>query len=280
MKILTTITETHSYLNSLRDKDKSIGFVPTMGALHHGHLELLRRSKNENDISVCSIFVNPIQFNNPEDLKKYPRTLESDIEKLKSVHCDVLFVPDVQEMYPEDNKKQYDFGLLEKVMEGEFRPGHFNGVAVVVKLLFDIIEPNRAYFGEKDFQQLAIINEMVRQENIKIEIIPCAIVREKDGLAMSSRNVRLTAEERKLAPTIYKILSTVKDKKQTQSIEELSKWAKSELNTVQGMKVEYFEIVNAENLQKIESFTKCAHSVACVAVYLGAVRLIDNIRLT
>jgi len=280
MKILKTITETHSYLNSLRDENKSIGFVPTMGALHQGHLELLSRSKKENEASVCSIFVNPIQFNNPEDLKKYPRTIESDIEKLKSVYCDVLFVPDVQEMYPEDNKKQYDFGLLEKVMEGKFRPGHFNGVAVVVKLLFDIIEPNRAYFGEKDFQQLAIINAMVKQENLKIEIVPCAIVREKDGLAMSSRNVRLTSKEREIAPIIYKTLDSVKNKKNKQSIQELSDWAKSELNMIPGMEVEYFEIVNTENLQAIKSFDDSQHSVACVATYLGDVRLIDNIRLT
>jgi len=280
MKILKTITETHSYLNSLRDENKSIGFVPTMGDLHQGHLELLSRSKKENEASVCSIFVNPIQFNNLEDLKKYPRTIESDIEKLKSVHCDVLFVPDVQEMYPEDNKKQYDFGLLEKVMEGKFRPGHFNGVAVVVKLLFDIIEPNRAYFGEKDFQQLAIINAMVKQENLKIEIVPCAIVREKDGLAMSSRNVRLTSKEREIAPIIYKTLDSVKNKKNKQSIQELSDWAKSELNMIPGMEVEYFEIVNTENLQAIKSFDDSQHSVACVATYLGDVRLIDNIRLT
>lgn len=280
MKILKTIEETQSYLNTLRDANKSIGFVPTMGALHHGHLELLRRSKNKNDISVCSIFVNPIQFNNPEDLKKYPRTFEDDCRKLESVNCDVLFAPDVQEMYPEDNKKQYDFGLLEKVMEGKFRPGHFNGVAVVVKLLFDITEPNRAYFGEKDFQQLAIINEMVKQENLKIEIVPCAIIREKDGLAMSSRNVRLTTEERELAPKIYQTLTSIKGRKQTQSIAELCEWAQNELNNVPGMEIEYFEISNADNLQQIHSFDESNHSVACVAVFLGAVRLIDNIRLT
>lgn len=280
MKILKTIEETKLYLNALRSANKSIGFVPTMGALHKGHLELLSRSKNENDISVCSIFVNPIQFNNPEDLKKYPRTFEDDCRKLESVNCDVLFAPDVQEMYPEDNKKQYDFGLLEKVMEGKFRPGHFNGVAVIVKLLFDICEPHRAYFGEKDFQQLAIINAMVKQENLKIEIVPCAIVREKDGLAMSSRNVRLTTEERKVAPRIYQILTSVKEKKQTQSIAELYEWVKNELNNVPGMEIEYFEISNAENLQQIQSFDECTYSVACVAVFLGAVRLIDNIRLS
>ena len=279
MKILKTIAETQAYLNTLRDANKSIGFVPTMGALHKGHLELLSRSKSENKVSVCSIFVNPIQFNNPEDLKKYPRTLEGDIEKLKSVHCDVLFVPDVQEIYPEENKKQYDFGMLEKVMEGKFRTGHFNGVAVVVKLLFDIVEPNQAYFGEKDFQQLAIINAMVKQENLSIEIVPCAIVREKDGLAMSSRNVRLTTAERETAPIIFQTLKSVKEKIHDRSANELCDWAKSELNNAPGMEVEYFEIVNAENLQTIDSINDSKPAVACVALFLGSVRLIDNIRL-
>lgn len=280
MIVLKTIAETQSYLNSLREKNKTIGFVPTMGALHQGHLELLSRSKNENDISVCSIFVNPIQFNNPEDLIKYPRTFDDDCSKLESVNCDVLFAPDAKEMYPEENQKQYDFGLLEKVMEGKFRPGHFNGVAVVVKLLFDITEPHRAYFGEKDFQQLAIINAMVKQENLNIEIVPCAIVREKDGLAMSSRNVRLTAEERETAPIIYKTLTSVKKKRNTQSIAELNEWAAQQINNVPGMKLEYFEIVDAENLQAIKSLDESPQTVACVATFLGAVRLIDNIRLS
>lgn len=280
MKILMTIAETQRYLNDLRNANKSIGFVPTMGALHQGHLELLSRSKNENDISVCSIFVNPIQFNNPEDLKKYPRTFEADCSKLESVNCDVLFAPDATEMYPEKNQKEYDFGLLEKVMEGKFRPGHFNGVAVVVKLLFDITEPHRAYFGEKDFQQLAVINAMVKQEKLKVNIVPCATVREEDGLAMSSRNVRLTAEEREIAPIIYKTLTSIKERKYTFSIKELCDWAKSELNNTARMEIEYFEIVDSENLQPIHSFKDCPHSVACVASFLGSVRLIDNIRLT
>lgn len=279
MKIFKSITETQHYLRSLRS-EKTIGFVPTMGALHQGHLELLKRSKRENDISVCSIFVNPIQFNNPDDLKKYPRTMASDIEKLRLVDCDVLFAPEVQEMYPEENKKQYNFGQLDKVMEGKFRPGHFNGVAVVVKLLFDITKPHKAYFGEKDFQQLAIIKQMVKQEKLNIEIIPCEIIRENDGLAMSSRNIRLTTEERKAAPIIYQTLKKVKEKIHTQSIDRLCEWAINELNKVEGMEVEYFEIVDNEYLQPVQSITEKAHSVACAAVFLGAVRLIDNMRLT
>ena len=280
MKIFKTITETQSYLNPLRNEDKSIGFVPTMGALHQGHLELLNSSKNENNVTVCSIFVNPTQFNKPEDLKKYPRTLKHDIEKLEGINCDVLFVPEVQEIYPKENNKQYDFGMLDKVMEGKFRPGHFNGVAVVVKLLFDIIDPHRAYFGEKDFQQLAIINQMVKQENLKIEIVPCPIVRENDGLALSSRNVRLTKEKREIAPIIYKVLTSAKEKIRIQSIAHIREWAISALNNIQGIEVEYFEIVDSENLQPIEFIHSSTHAVACVATFLGAVRLIDNIRLT
>ncbi len=279
MKIFKTISETQSYLRNLKQK-QSIGFVPTMGALHEGHLELLRRSKKENNISVCSIFVNPIQFNNPEDLKKYPRTLEADIEKLKSVNCDVLFAPEVNEMYPEKNTKQYDFGMLDKVMEGKFRPGHFNGVAVVVKLLFDIIDPHRAYFGEKDFQQVAIINAMAKQEKMALEIIPCPIVRESDGLAMSSRNVRLTAEERKVAPIIYQTLKSVKENLKPEKIVDLCNWAVSNLNQTPGMKVEYFEIVDTETLQPISNISEKPHTIACVAAFLGKVRLIDNMQLT
>jgi pantoate--beta-alanine ligase len=280
MKIVKTITETINYLNSLRNGGKSIGFVPTMGALHEGHLELLRKSKNENNISVCSIFVNPIQFNNTEDLKKYPRTMEKDINKLKSVNCDVLFVPEVNEIYPEENTKVYDFGTLDKVMEGKFRPGHFNGVAIVVKLLFDIVPAHRAYFGDKDFQQLAIVNEMVRQENLKIKVIPCPIVREKSGLAMSSRNTRLTSDELKIAPVIYKTLKSVKNKIKNHSISQLKEWAINELNNAKGINVEYFEIVDTENLQAINSIFESKHTIACVTVFLGKVRLIDNIRLT
>ncbi|HFB61616.1 MAG TPA: pantoate--beta-alanine ligase, partial [Bacteroidetes bacterium] len=197
MKKFTTIKETKEYLSGQKAAGKTIGFVPTMGALHEGHLELMRRARKENDLLVVSIFVNPIQFNNPDDLKKYPRTLEDDMEKLKSVDCNVLFAPDAAEMYPEKVTTQYDFGELDKVMEGKFRPGHFNGVAVVVKKLFDIVQPHRAYFGEKDFQQLAIIKKLVEMENIPVEIVPCPIVRDPAGLAMSSRNRLLTPEQRK-----------------------------------------------------------------------------------
>ncbi len=280
MKIIKTIAETQSYINALKAENKSIGFVPTMGALHEGHLELLKRSKKENDISVCSIFVNPIQFNNPEDLEKYPKTMKTDIEKLESVGCDVLFAPEVNEMYPDEVSKEYDFGGLDKVMEGKFRPGHFNGVAVVVKLLFDIVPAHNAYFGEKDFQQLAIVNEMVRQEKIDISIRPCPIIREKSGLAMSSRNARLTDKELAIAPLIYHTLFAVKNKIHELSVAELKKWAINELHQVEGMEVEYFEIVDTVKLQPVNSIHEVEHTVACVAAFLGKVRLIDNIRLS
>ena len=280
MKIFESINETNQYINSLKSKGKTIGFVPTMGALHEGHLELLRRSKRENEISVCSIFVNPIQFNNPEDLKKYPRTMESDIKKLESVQCDILFAPEVAEMYPEKVEKVYNFGELDKVMEGKFRPGHFNGVAVVVKLLFDIIPAHNAYFGDKDFQQLAIVKDMVRQEQLDIIINPCPIIREKSGLAMSSRNRRLTEKELKIAPVIYKTLKAVKEQSKIKNIEELKLWATEELNQTEGMEVEYFEIVDTEKLQPVKSLNDAKHTVACVAAYLGNVRLIDNMRLS
>jgi pantoate--beta-alanine ligase len=216
MITFSKIVDTQTFLYQQKTNGLKIGFVPTMGALHEGHLELMRRAKQENDILVASIFVNPIQFNNKEDLKKYPRNLNRDAELLKSVGCDVLFAPDTKEMYPEGQiSKSYDFGDIEHVMEGSSRPGHFNGVGVVVSRLFEICIPHNAYFGEKDFQQLAIIKKLVDIENTRVNIVPCAIVREADGLAMSSRNVRLTDHEREIAPFIYQTLKMAKSSKDT-----------------------------------------------------------------
>ncbi len=278
MKIINTIINTKKYLNNIRLQNLSIGFVPTMGALHEGHLELIRKAKNENDFVVCSIFVNPIQFNNPEDLEKYPRNLETDISKLEKTGCDLLFFQSVKEMYPAPVKTRYDFGDLEKVMEGKHRQGHFNGVAIVVKKLFEIIKPDKSYFGEKDYQQLVIIQALVTKYNIPVEIIPCDTVREPDGLAKSSRNKRLTPEERKIAPVIYQILKEVKNKAGKTSINELTKWAEQQLNNCNGMKTEYFEIVDKKTLQPIESWEN-KNCIACVALFLGKIRLIDNIFL-
>ncbi len=281
MKKFTTIKETSEYLSGQKAAGKTIGFVPTMGALHEGHLELMRRARKENDLLVVSIFVNPIQFNNPDDLEKYPRTLEDDIEKLKSVGCDVLFAPDVDEMYPEKEKepKQYDFGELDKVMEGKFRPGHFNGVAVVVKKLFDIVQPHRAYFGEKDFQQLAIIKRLVEMENIPVEIVPCPIVREPDGLAMSSRNRLLTPEQRKEAPFIYQTLLEAKRRRDHICANPLRQMIINRFEGNENFRLEYFDIVNDKTLQPINSWNNKVGTVACVAAWLGNVRLIDNIRI-
>lgn len=277
MEILTTVSETRKYLNNFLELSKTIGFVPTMGALHQGHLELVRKAKKENDIVAVSIFVNPIQFNNKEDLDKYPRTYEKDIALLESVGCDLLFYPSEKEIYPEPDSTKYNFGNLENVMEGKHRPGHFNGVGVVVKRLFDIINPHKAYFGEKDFQQLAIIKSLVAQLNLKVEIIPCPIVREDDGLAMSSRNTRLSIEERQLAPFIYKTLLKAKEKAKDISVKEVELWVANEFSQHKEFDLEYFEIVDSTTLQAINNWTETTAAIGCIAVFMGSVRLIDNI---
>ena len=279
MNVFKKISETTHYLENQKKAGKTIGFVPTMGALHDGHLELMRRAKSENNILAVSIFVNPIQFNNPDDLKKYPRDIEKDSKLLESVGCNVLFVPDVNEMYPEEVNKTYDFGLLENVMEGAFRSGHFNGVAVVVKKLFEIILPDRAYFGEKDFQQLAIIQKLVEIENLPVKIVPCPIVRESDGLAMSSRNERLTKAERNLAPFIYKTLNSVKEKASSMTVDEVKLMVENMFRDQPEFTLEYFEIADAVNLQPVGNWRETQGIVAFIAAFLGNVRLIDNIRI-
>lgn len=279
MQLTKTIASTKQFVHDVRQQGRTIGFVPTMGALHQGHLELMRRAKKENDILVVSIFVNPIQFNNPEDLKKYPRVLEQDLELLKTVNCDLVFVPDVKEMYPESITKTYDFGLLEKVMEGAFRPGHFNGVAIVVQKLIEIAQPHKAYFGEKDFQQLAIIKKLVEIEQINVEIIPCAIVREADGLAMSSRNARLSPEERTIAPKIHQILIEVAAKAKQMDPKSLEKWGFEQLKAEKHFVPEYFQLADDINLQPIDNWHQNHGIRAFVALHLGKVRLIDNIRI-
>jgi len=281
MITFTTIKEIQKYLRQFRKKGKSVGFVPTMGALHEGHLMLIRRSKAENDITVCSIFVNPIQFNNMEDLTKYPRMPATDSRLLAGEGCDIVFIPAEEEMYPGGKKPEVevDFGILDKVMEAKFRPGHFKGVAVVVKLLFDIVEPTRAYFGKKDFQQLAVIKYMVKMMKIPVEVISCNTVRENDGLAMSSRNLRLTIGERTIAPYIYQVLSRVKEMAGIMPIEELKNWAIKKIQEKQELRVEYFEIADKNTLLPLDDWTCRDKAMAFAAVYLGDVRLIDNIEL-
>lgn len=281
MKTFIQIADIRAALQSLRDSGKSIGFVPTMGALHEGHLSLIRRSKQENDITVCSIFVNPIQFTNQGDLSGYPRMMEQDSKMLINEGVDFLFAPEVDEMYPpgEEPRIDVDFGRLDKVMEGKYRPGHFNGVAIVVKKLFDIVNPAHAYFGKKDFQQLTIIRHIVDQLNIPVEIVACETVREPDGLAMSSRNLRLTIGEREMASQIYDVLMFTKANAETMPVKKLQILATKRLASNPEFRVDYFEIVDARTLLPVNSWEARQHMIACTAVYLGDIRLIDNMEL-
>ncbi len=279
MKVFTTNFSLTNWVKQEKSAGKIIGFVPTMGALHRGHLELVEQAGCENDLVVCSIFVNPMQFNNPDDLKKYPRTLQQDLVLLEATPCHAVFCPDENEMYPEKETTIYDFGQLDKVMEGRFRPGHFNGVAVVVKKLFDLISPHRAYFGEKDFQQLRIIRELVRMENIPVQIVGCRTVREADGLALSSRNARLSPAQRKEAPRIYQGLIRAREMFGSHSTEQISSAFMKQINASPELDVEYFEIVNASTLLPLHDGEKDAPAVACTAVFAGQIRLIDNLSL-
>lgn len=277
MNIFTSILPLQELLQARKPVDPVVGFVPTMGALHQGHLALVKQAREETDLVVCSIFVNPIQFNNPLDLEKYPRTLDEDIALLESAACDVVFVPDEKEMYPEPVKESYDFKQLDKVMEGKFRPGHFNGVAVVVRKFFEIINPQKAYFGLKDYQQLQIIIEMVRQTRLPVEIIPCPTIREADGLAMSSRNRRLSPQFRAEAPLIYQTLSALLSRKEKLTVEQCRQWAAEQIESRSSMKVEYLEIADSITLQSARQWDDFHELVACTAVWAGDVRLIDNI---
>ena len=294
MIIFNRIQELENHLNIARNDHKTVGFVPTMGALHEGHLALVRKSKAETDLTVCSIFVNPTQFNDPRDLEKYPRTLENDSKLLETVDCDVIFAPEALEMYTAEeleNKlkgiddrswtagKTVDFGQLDKVMEGAQRPGHFNGVAQVVSKLFRAVKPDKAYFGQKDFQQLAIVRSMTQQLGFAIDIIGCPIIRESDGLAMSSRNVRLKPNERAVAPLISKTLLKVQEMADRHSVYELKGFAKAQIKSERLMKLEYFEIADADTLQPVDSLDESRSVVACIALKLGEIRLIDNIIL-
>ena len=261
-------------------KDTSIGFVPTMGALHKGHLALVEQAKKENDIVVVSIFVNPTQFNNQSDLINYPKPLENDLGLLKSAHCDIVFIPSIDEIYKNNvTSEPFNFGGLELVMEGKFRKGHFEGVGTIVKRLFEIVKPTKAYFGEKDFQQLQIIKKMTSQFNFGIEIIPCPIYRELDGLAMSSRNLRLAKSQRQVVPFIYQTLVTVKDKFGTFNAEEITKWVENQFKKQPLLKLEYFQIADEETLHPITIKSSQKKYRAFIAVFVGEVRLIDNISL-
>jgi len=276
MFLIETIIELKDKLKALKETGV-IGFVPTMGALHAGHISLVKQAISETQVVVVSIFVNPTQFNDKSDLEKYPRNLEADLKLLEKTGCQIVFAPKTEEIYPEPDTRKFEFGELETVMEGKHRPGHFNGVAQVVSKLFDVVKPDKAYFGLKDFQQLAIIKEMVTQLNLPVEIVPCAIVREESGLAMSSRNELLSAEERKNAAVISESLFQAYELKKQKSVNELQNWIADNINKNAYLNVEYVEIVDDCRLQHVKNWDEKGGKVCCVAVFCGKVRLIDNI---
>ena len=278
MKIVKGIKELKGYLVDSKRDGKRVGLVPTMGVLHKGHLSLVERCVRENDICVVSVFVNPTQFNDKHDLETYPRTLEADCALLESAGCDFVFAPSVEEMYPEPDTRTFDFGTVMQVMEGARRPGHFNGVAQVVSKLFYIVEPDNAYFGEKDFQQIAVIRAMVKQLQIPVQINACPIVREADGLALSSRNTRLTPALRQKAPLIARTLQESKRLAATKSVQEVIDYVVNTLNAEPDLEVEYYEIVDGDSLVSIRDWKDTTYAVGCVTVYCGEVRLIDNIK--
>ncbi|MBP7102199.1 MAG: pantoate--beta-alanine ligase [Bacteroidales bacterium] len=278
MRIIQTCNDIISFVKDTKRQSQTIGFVPTMGALHQGHLALLKQAKAENDVVICSIFVNPTQFNDAEDYKKYPRNIEKDIDSIKTL-CDVVFVPSVEEMYPAISNKMYDLEGLDKVMEGKYRPGHFNGVVMIVDRFFEIISADYAYFGKKDFQQVVIIKKLVKIYKHTVQIVTVDTVREEDGLAFSSRNVLLSAEKRKEAPLIYQILLQAKSMAYKLSPHDIHKWIVEEFAKNNSFKLEYAAIVDALSLKEIKDFKESQEAVLCIAAYLDNVRLIDNLEL-
>ena len=277
MKSYSTVSELREAL--LAHRDKTIGFVPTMGALHQGHISLVERARKECDTVVVSVFVNPTQFNDKTDLKNYPRTPEADAAMLEAAGVDYVLFPSVEEIYPEPDTRVFDFGLVDKVMEGATRPGHFNGVAQVVSRLFAIVEPDKAYFGEKDFQQIAVIRAMMAQLGLTLEVVDCPIVRDTDGLALSSRNTLLTPEHRAAAPHIYEVLSAAATKLDLLTPQQLTEWVVAEVESNPLLKVIYFQAVDSLSLQQVESWDASDRIQGCIAVQAGQIRLIDNIKL-
>lgn len=277
--VFESITSVRTWEQEIHLAGKVIGFVPTMGALHPGHISLISKAKEVCDVVIVSIFVNPSQFNNPDDLKKYPRTFEEDLELLNQSSCDIVFFPTVEEIYPKPLKISWDFGLLSNSLEGYFRPGHFDGVLTVVKRFFEIVRPDFAYFGEKDFQQFSLIRAMASKEGLPITVVGCPIIRESDGLAMSSRNTRLNKHERRLAVNISKVLFNMKEKGRQQSPVTLEQEAMSMLSAIEGISPEYLKIVDADSFAPLTSWKDSNKPIALVAAFVGDVRLIDNILL-
>lgn len=277
MKAFATVKELREALRAVRNG--KVGFVPTMGALHEGHISLVERARKECDTVVVSVFVNPTQFNDKTDLKNYPRTPEADAAMLEAAGVDYVLFPTVEEIYPEPDTRVFEFGLVDKVMEGATRPGHFNGVAQVVSRLFAIVEPDKAYFGEKDFQQIAVIRAMVAQLGLKVEIVDCPIIRDTDGLARSSRNTLLDKAHSAAAPHIYEVLSAAASKTGEMTPDELSAWVVEQVNAEPLLETIYFQAVDALTMQQVHSWDESPRIQGCIAVQAGAIRLIDNIKL-
>jgi pantoate--beta-alanine ligase len=278
MEVFTSVKSLRNFLDQQILQQKSIGLIPTMGALHEGHISLIEASKSENDITVCSVFVNPTQFNNPEDLLKYPRTLEEDCIMLENAGCSAVFAPSVEEMYPEPAVLKINFGSLESVMEGASRPGHFNGVGIVVSKFFNIVRPHRAYFGQKDLQQVSVIRRLIIDLAFDLKLVVCPTVRETDGLAMSSRNRRLNDDERAIAPHIHRILTTSKnDLLAGKPVKDVVTFAHNEFANMKEFTLDYFEVVDVNTLMSVESIGAEGSNAICIAAFLGPVRLIDNV---
>jgi len=280
MKVFEKIVDLQNELFDVRKAGKTIGLVPTMGALHEGHASLVKRSVKENDVTVVSVFLNPTQFNDKGDLERYPRTLDADCKLLESVGADYVLAPSVSEMYPTPDTRQFEFPPVSTVMEGAKRPGHFNGVCQVVSRLFYIVRPTRAYFGEKDWQQIAVVKQLVKFIGMPIEIVECDIIREKDGLAMSSRNTLLSKDERAIAPAIFRVLKESTEYAKNHSVKETHDKVVDDINAVEGLEVEYFSIVDGDTLLDVENWDESSHVVGCITVYCGKtpIRLIDHIK--
>ena len=280
MEIFKQIAPLRAYLDQVRKSDKSIGLVPTMGALHQGHISLVEASRSQNAITVATIYINPTQFNNQNDLRKYPKTPEKDISMLKNAGCDVAFCPEDSEMYAEKSAIRFDFGNLDKVMEGKFRPGHFSGVALIVSKLFNIVQPDRAYFGQKDWQQFAVISQLVRELKFNFEVRSVPILREPDGLAMSSRNLRLSPSQRTSATVLFQCLQMAnKALKSGTPLETVKKAVFEKVNDKPEMKLEYFELADSKNLTILDNVDNSVSTILCIAAYAGEIRLIDNMFL-
>ncbi len=280
MKLIQTRKELGEFLTSERAQGKSVGLVPTMGALHAGHASLVRRSVRENDVTVVSVFLNPTQFNDPADLERYPRTLEADCKLLAECGAQVVFAPSVKEMYPEPDTRSFSYPPTDSVMEGAYRPGHFNGVCQIVSKLFQIVGADRAYFGEKDFQQIAVIRRMVEDLGFGVQIVPCPVVREESGLALSSRNTLLSDDERAIAPAIYQTMRRSVGMMAERSVQEVHDFVVRTLNDVDGLEVQYFSIVDGKSLADVQSWEQSDDIVGCITVFCGSkpIRLIDHIR--